>query len=35
MRIHNLYADENGESHFRDIEVKWAEDKQTSKLSAR
>ncbi len=35
MRIHNLYADENGESHFRDIEVEWAEEKQTSKLSAR
>ena len=24
MRIHNLYTDENGESHFRDIEVEWA-----------
>lgn len=35
MRIHNLYADENGESHFRDIEVEWAEDRRTSKLSAR
>ena len=21
MRVHNLYADENGESHFRDIEI--------------
>ena len=21
MRIHNLYADENGETHFRDIEI--------------
>jgi len=35
MRIHNLYADENGESHFRDIEVDWVEDRRTSKLSAR
>jgi hypothetical protein len=26
MRIHNLYADEHGESHFRDIEVDWAEE---------
>lgn len=24
MRIHNLYVDEAGESHFRDIEVEWA-----------
>ena len=24
MRIHNLYTDENGESHFHDIEVEWA-----------
>lgn len=23
MRIHNLYEDEQGESHFRDIEVEW------------
>ena len=26
MRIHNIYADEQGESHFRDIEVEWAEE---------
>ena len=25
MRIHNLYTDANGESHFRDIEVEWIE----------
>jgi hypothetical protein len=25
MRIHNLYADPKGESHWRDIEVEWAE----------
>jgi len=35
MRIHNLYADVNGESHFRDIEVEWAEDRRGSKLSKR
>mgnify|MGYP003333950170 CR=1 FL=1 len=23
MRIHNLYTDEAGESHFRDIEIEW------------
>jgi len=26
MRIHNLYTDAKGESHFRDIEVEWAEE---------
>jgi hypothetical protein len=33
MRIHNLYMDENGESHFRDIEIDWAEERRGSKLS--
>lgn len=23
MRIHNLYTDTSGESHFRDIEIEW------------
>ena len=35
MRIHNLYADENGESHFRDIEIEWVEDKGYGQLSER
>ena len=35
MRIHNLYTDEKGESHFRDIEVEWAEERRGSKLSKR
>jgi hypothetical protein len=35
MRIHNLYTDANGESHFRDIEIDWAEERRGSKLSAR
>lgn len=35
MRIHNLYTDANGESHFRDIEVNWVEERNFSKLSAR
>ena len=35
MHIHNLYADENGKSHFRDLEVDWAEDRGHSQLSER
>ena len=26
MHIHNLYADESGESHWRDIEIPWVEE---------
>jgi hypothetical protein len=33
MKIHNLYTDESGESHFRDIEIDWAEERRGSKLS--
>jgi hypothetical protein len=25
MRIHNIYADENGETHFRDVEIELSE----------
>ena len=35
MRIHNLYTDAQGQSHFRDIEVEWAEEKNFSKMSKR
>ncbi len=35
MRIHNVYEDANGESHFRDIEVDWIEETPTGKLSKR
>src|SRR6516165_9028847 len=35
MRIHNLYCDASGVSHWRDIEVQWLEDRNFSKLSAR
>src|SRR6266567_3305883 len=35
MRIHNLYEDASGESHFRDIEVEWIEEAPTGKLSKR
>ncbi len=33
MRIHNLYEDESGESHFRDIEVEWTGEGRGGKLS--
>jgi hypothetical protein len=35
MRIHNLYVDDKGESHWRDIEVEWVESRNFSKLSKR
>jgi hypothetical protein len=35
MRIHNLYCDADGESHFRDIEVEWVEATRSGKLSRR
>jgi hypothetical protein len=35
MRIHNLYVDEKGETHFRDIEVEWVEEGPAGKLSKR
>ncbi len=35
MRIHNLYSDAKGESHFRDIEVTWKEETRSGKLSER
>jgi hypothetical protein len=35
MRIHNVYEDASGESHFRDIEVDWVEETPTGKLSKR
>ena len=35
MRIHNLYTDAGGQSHFRDIKVEWVEERRGSKLSKR
>ena len=35
MKIHNLYTDEQGESHFRDVEVEWADINGSRKYSAR
>src|SRR3954452_20382218 len=33
MRIHNLYVDESGETHFRDLEIEWVEETRGSRLS--
>jgi quercetin dioxygenase-like cupin family protein len=35
MRIHHLYPDANGESHFADLEIEWAEQSKAAKLSQR
>ena len=35
MRVHNLYTDNDGVSHFRDIEVEWVEEGPAGKLSKR
>lgn len=35
MRIHNIYVDDAGETHWRDIEVEWVEQRNFSKMSAR
>ena len=35
MRIHNLYVDGNGETHFLDIEVEWGEATPSGRLSRR
>jgi hypothetical protein len=35
MRVHNLYVDDKGETHFRDIEIDWAEEGPAGKLSKR
>ena len=35
MRIHNIYVDAAGETHFRDIAVEWAEEGPAGKLSRR
>ena len=35
MRIHNIYVDAGGETHWRDIEVQWVEERNGSKLSKR
>jgi hypothetical protein len=35
MRIHNLYADAGGTSHWRDIEIEWVEQSKAGRLSRR
>lgn len=35
MRIANLYTDANGESHFREIDIKWTEQRRMSLYSNR
>jgi hypothetical protein len=35
MRVHNLYVDQDGESHFRDIEIEWAQIDPGGKFSER
>jgi hypothetical protein len=35
MRIHHLYADEQGETHFEDIEIEWVEENYAGLLSQR
>jgi quercetin dioxygenase-like cupin family protein len=35
MRVHNLYVDAQGETHFRDIEIEWTEQTSAGKLSKR
>ena len=34
MRIHNLYVDDQGETHFRDVAVEWKTEGPGGKLSA-
>ena len=34
MRIHNLYEDAAGVSHFRDVEVEWKEQRGNARNSA-
>ena len=35
MKIHRLYADKNGESHFQDVDVEFIESTRSGRLSAR
>ncbi len=35
MRIHNIYADENGETHFRDMEIEMTEHGPDGSTSGR
>ena len=35
MRVHNLYVDDKGESHWRDVEVEYVETTRAGRLSKR
>ena len=35
FHVHNLYCDADGESHWRDVEIDWAEENSAGRLSAR
>ena len=35
MHIHNIYVDDKGESHFRDMEIEWVKDMGYGQLSER
>jgi len=35
MKIHRLYVDQKGESHFEDVEVQYVESSRSGRLSAR
>ena len=35
MRIHNLYVDDKGETHFQDVEIQYVETTPAGRLSAR
>jgi len=35
MHVHNLYVDDQGETHWRDIEIEWVEEGLGGKLSQR
>jgi hypothetical protein len=35
MRIHNLYVDDSGETHFRDVEVDWVKEGPSGRMSER
>ena len=35
MRIHNLYEDADGVSHFRDLEIEWVQETRGGRLSER
>ena len=35
MKVHNIYADADGESHFRDVEIAWAQQGLGGRMSDR